>query len=193
MFADTYVLVEDGKVGTLMARDRAICMFRSTLASIGLVGMLTYPEASFVADFEKNTGAGGRIIVPWWNLTPFLALRYVKPPKSTWQQVRAQIDSEGIAMAYSGPFPTTSEGVFALFSLLRKKALSSLSASKAEFGGLGGVQRVAESHGQVQTISRQILDHQRLHERRAAYRITAWKPPNRNRPVRHDSETEQYY
>lgn len=88
---NTYLLLSQPKPKAIQERRAIICMYRSTLAVMGLPGALTYPEDQLVYHFEERYVGGNTPLMAWWNSYLPEAFRYFKPAGSTWSQVDHQI------------------------------------------------------------------------------------------------------
>jgi hypothetical protein len=92
---NSYILLARPSIEAMADEAVVVCLYRGTLASVGLPGALTAPQGELVEHvMERMPPVGFAPVVPYWKSDPIQALRYVRPGGETWDAVSRRINRE---------------------------------------------------------------------------------------------------
>jgi hypothetical protein len=92
---NSYILIARLTIDAMKDKDTIVCLYRGTLASVGLPGALTVPEEELVELVMERMPPGGFApFFNYWKAGPLQALRYVRPGGETWEKVNQRISDE---------------------------------------------------------------------------------------------------
>ena len=92
---NSYILIARPTIDAMKDKATIVCLYRGTLASVGLPGAFTVPEDELVELVMERMPPGGFApFFNYWKTEPLQALRYVRPGGETWEKVKQRISDE---------------------------------------------------------------------------------------------------